>query len=279
MPTYRSSSLVPRLALTLAAFGFGLEPAFAADSASPSVQPPRPSVPSPIRTQSSAVTVDFAGGSVADFVAAAAKSGGASFNLIGEKADLATALPSFSLRDADPSSVAAALNLLLSQKGLSITQTGGVFVLTRGNPQVARDSGFESFQITPYLEYQSVDDIVGAIRAAWELNPANKAEALQIKYHPATNLLLASGSREALNTATRVVGSLRRSAPASAEGAKTVSTTTTDQRPRVPEIQKADPKEDAARIQQWTTEIERRRALRGPNNAAPPSTTTTTEKK
>src|SRR5688572_22556729 len=171
MPTSRFSSSGSRIALTLGAFCLWLEPAVAAD--------PESAAPAAARNQTNAVTVDFMGGTVADFVTAVSKSGGAPFNLVGEKTDLAAGLPPFSLRDADAQSVAGALNLLLSQKGLSINQTGRVFVLTRGNPQIARDSGFESFQLTPYLDYQSVEDIVGAIRAAWELNPVNKAEALQ----------------------------------------------------------------------------------------------------
>jgi hypothetical protein len=260
MPTYRFSTLTSRLARILTILCCALHIAVAAEPpASPApiaVRPPQPN----------AVTVDFGGGTVADFVTAASKSGGASFNLIGEKADLATTLPSFSLRDVEPSSVAGALNLLLSQKGLSITQTGGAFVLMRGNPQVARESAvFESFQLAPYLEKQSIDDIVGAIRTAWDLNPANKADALQLKYHPATSLLLVSGSRDAINTTVKVVAALKRAPAAKVAEDKELTAKAAPEAP----LQKPNSAAEAALMKQWTSEIERRRLERGPGSQPP----------
>jgi hypothetical protein len=54
------------------------------------------------------------------------------FNIIGEREDMQTKLPGFSLRNADPTGVASALNTLLTPRGLTLTPSGlGVYVLRK----------------------------------------------------------------------------------------------------------------------------------------------------
>jgi hypothetical protein len=196
-----------RFALTLGFATCFLGRAYAADTPPPVTKP-------------NVISVDFSGGTIAEFVALVAKSGGPSFNLIGEKADFAHVLPPFSVRDADIAAVANALNILLASKGLAIISSGGgggVYALMKGNapvPTAGRDPVlFDTFQLAPFLANQSVDDIVDAIRGAWELNPANKADALKIKYHPQTTLLLVSGNQAAINVASKVIDNLKRVPP------------------------------------------------------------------
>jgi hypothetical protein len=199
---------VLRFALTLGFVASLLSQASAANTPPPVAKP-------------NVISVDFPGGTIAEFVALVAKSGGSSFNLIGEKVDFACPLPPFSVRDADIAAVANALNILLASKGLAIIPTsggaGGVYALMKGNapvPTAGRDPVlFDTFQLAPFLANQSVDDIVDAIRGAWELNPANKADALKIKYHPQTTLLLVSGSQAAINVASKVIDNLKRVPP------------------------------------------------------------------
>ena len=159
-------------------------------------------------------TVDFPGGRVTDLLAAVAKTG-ASFNVIGEKIDLMTEIPPFSVRNVTAEILAPALNQLFAPRGLFLGNTSNfsnqVYLLTKKRPdQPSRPSFFNSYQLTPYLEQQSIDDIVDAIQTAWSLDPAIKATSPQLKYHPATSILFVSGTPEALGTAQQVIYSLKR---------------------------------------------------------------------
>lgn len=158
------------------------------------------------------ISVDFPGGSVAQLVAAVNKPDGHAFNLLGETEDLATRLPAFSVRNVNPSAFAMALRQLLEPRGITVMPEGpDLFVLRKVATMVRREPvAFESFQLSPYLDKQSVEDIVSAMRTAWELNPANKPEELQLKFHPATRLLLASGSADAIRVASKVLSTLSR---------------------------------------------------------------------
>lgn len=162
--------------------------------------------------------IDFPGGSIDQLVKSISTAGGGTFNVVGEKADLATEIPAFSLRNADGESLANALSQLVVPRGLNIIRAPGpnfgpkgptnfpIYVLVKRN---AIDRPMtKSFQVGPYLDKQSVDDIVVAIRTLWELNPGNRPEALQIKYHPPTKLLLVSGTPEAIMAAAEVISNL-----------------------------------------------------------------------
>jgi hypothetical protein len=163
-------------------------------------------------TSAPTVSIDFAGGSVADFLAVLKKNG-TNFNLLANPEDLATPLPAFSIRNTLPTQFARALSQLISSRGFSIEQSGSgpigldpVFVLVRQSP-TARVS-FESFQMEPYLQKQSIQDIIDAIRLAWSMNPAHRPDDLQLKFHPATKLLLVAGPSEAIQQAKQIVSSL-----------------------------------------------------------------------
>lgn len=171
------------------------------------------------------VTVDFPGGTAAALIAAIARANGESgFNVVGEKVDLAIELPPFSVRNADPGALAFALNGILQSRGYILSANyrvlpgqSSVFTLRKLFPhEVQQDPRllpqFQSFQLATYLEQQSIDDIVGAIRAAWELDPSQKADALRIKFHPATGVLLVSGPSQGIVVVQSVLGQLRRSA-------------------------------------------------------------------
>jgi hypothetical protein len=163
--------------------------------------------------------VDFPGGSLDQLIKSISSANAAIFNVVGEKADLATTVPGFSLRNADSESLANALNQLIAPRGLNISRAPGpnfggrlglanspIYVLVRRSA-IDRPA-FDSFQLAPFLEKQTIDDIVMAIRTLWELNPANRPEALQLKFHPPTKLLLVSGTPEAIAVASRVISRL-----------------------------------------------------------------------
>src|SRR5687768_4647108 len=73
------------------------------------------------------ISVDFPGGPASVLVAAISKSDrDNSFNVIGEKTDLAIELPAFSVRNADPAALASALNGILQPRGYILAPTGRV---------------------------------------------------------------------------------------------------------------------------------------------------------
>lgn len=218
----RSRLLVPLLSGLLCAF-----PLYAANLPPEGTKPAPPEVlpqKSPIL-----IDIDFSGGTIAQFVTALSRENTGVFNLIGEKADLDSPLPPFSIRRADPNALAYALDTLLRPRGLTVTgsnlQFGGIYIVKKLPPDqippvfFGPKSTFLSIQLAPYLERQSVDDIVGAIRNAWALDPDHRPEQLRLQYHPATKLLLASGpNNEAGNIIGQVIGTLERSPPQSAKG-------------------------------------------------------------
>ena len=186
--------------------------------------------------------VDFPGGSLEQLVKSVSTADGAIFNVVGEKTDLAVTVPAFSLRNADGESLANALNQLIAPRGLNITRAQGpnivapgsrvqtnypIYVLVRRS--AIERAAFDSFQLAPYLEKQSIDDIVMAIRTLWELNPGNKPEALLLKFHPPTKLLLVSGTPEAIGVAGKVISTLGAS-PGGPGTVVTHSTLTDEQR-------------------------------------------------
>ena len=198
-------------------------------------------------------TVDFPGGTVTDLLAAIAKTG-AAFNVVGEKADLMTEIPPFSVRNVTPEILAPALNQLFSPRGLFLGNTSNygdqIYLLTKKRPdQPSRTSFFNSYQLTPYLEQQSIDDIVDAIQTAWALDPANKVASPQLKYHPATSILLVYGSPEAIGTAQQVISSLKRRPEAAADSAPSSAG-------------------ERTRQQKVSDEVQRRRELRQQNSPA-----------
>jgi hypothetical protein len=180
--------------------------------------------PTPIAAAASqrwpAVNVEFGGGTLGQLVALLNKSPDGSLNIVAEPGDLNATLPAFSVQNALPSSIVSALNQFLSPRGLTLVSSGvgvpagmkDVYIVRHGPATLGNHDSFESMQLAPYLEHQKVDDIVGAIRAAWELDPAHEPNALRLKFHPPTSILIVSGPSEAIMVAQKVVGTLRRTA-------------------------------------------------------------------
>jgi hypothetical protein len=170
------------------------------------------------------ISVDFPGGPASALVAAISKSDREnSFNIIGEVADLQIALPAFSVRNADPAALATALNGILQPRGYILAASGRVspahapvFTLRKMNPYESDQrqlAQLQSFQLAPYLEHQSVDDIIGAIRTAWELDPTRNPSTLRLKFHPPTGILLVSAPQEGIQMIHSVLKELRRTDP------------------------------------------------------------------
>ena len=167
------------------------------------------------------VNLDFPGGSLSKLLATISKAHEVSFNIIsaGNPTDLATEMPPFSLRNAPLATVAEVIHQLLYPRGLDLKYVGGetnsvvCVVSWREMPDASKHppaTEFESFQLAPYLAEQSVDDIVGAIRTAWELDPAHDRAALHVKFHPGTSILLVSGPHDGISLALSVIVSLKR---------------------------------------------------------------------
>ncbi|CAN5606973.1 hypothetical protein BH18VER1_BH18VER1_21820 [soil metagenome] len=159
------------------------------------------------------LTIDFPGGSIAQLVAKVSESGATPFNVIGEKADLATQLPPFSVRNAELTAVASALGRMLARHGFMLMAAtpdeNTVYTVNKSASVEVGPKAFKSFQMAPYLQSQPIDAIVDAIRVAWQLDAAHDPKALELKYHPATTLLLASGSSEAVALVGTVISSMK----------------------------------------------------------------------
>ncbi|MEO5959506.1 MAG: secretin N-terminal domain-containing protein, partial [Opitutaceae bacterium] len=189
-------------------------------------------------TEPRLISVNFPGGPFSALVAAADKNSASGFNVVGEKADLAVELPPFSIRNADASALANALDGLLQPRGYTLQQQSSraangpspVFFLRKRSAsdiayeqsQLAQRTGhFQSFQLGSYIGEQTVEDIVGAIRTAWELDPAHNSAALRLKFHPPTGILLVSGPPEGINLVQIVLSQLRRNSSPNGATART----------------------------------------------------------
>lgn len=166
------------------------------------------------------VSIDFPGGPLTKLLSMIGQNEKLSFNVIaGNAADLAVEVPPFAIRNADLGSFALVLHNVLEPRGYQFIPVGGrdgsfVCTLTRIEPsreEKLQQHQFESFQLAPYLEQQSVDDIVDAMRTAWELDPTHKPDALRLKFHPPTSILLVSGPYEAITLTRAVLIQLNRS--------------------------------------------------------------------
>ncbi len=178
---------------------------------------------SPVKTAEPVnINVDFPGGSMGKFLTAIGKVDGVSFNIItaGDTADFSKIeLPAFALRNTNLLTLFEVLRNLFEQRGFSLNLAGGgnpnslvcvVRSLENTKPQLAFPIQFLSFQLAPYLSEQSVDEIVGAIHTAWELEPTHGPDALHVKFHPGTTILLISGPAEGINLTRSVLAELKR---------------------------------------------------------------------
>ena len=168
------------------------------------------------------ISLDFPGGSLSKFIEMVTENRAVSFNIIGagNPADFAVVLPPFSLRNAELHAVANVLTSLLEPRFFSLRIAGAtpdsitcvltpIFRVTETAPKASNE--FASFQLAPYLGAQSVDEIVAAIRAAWELDPANTPELLRVKFHPGTAILLVSAPPQGISMARDIIVNLRHS--------------------------------------------------------------------
>lgn len=172
------------------------------------------------------LTIDSAGGTLREFIAATSVDSEVSLTLInaGETIDLEAPLPPFTLRNVSWGTVMEVLGNFLAARGLQLQHTGlgnvddaksVICVLRRVRPIAEPDRlaqpQFDSFQLAEQIhDTQTVDVIVDAIRSAWELDPTHDPKALLLKFHPATKMLFVSGPGPATTIARQVIGSLRK---------------------------------------------------------------------
>jgi|GEM_PF-5501826 len=173
------------------------------------------------------ISVDFPGGSLADFLVALSKSGSEPFNMIAPSDALALTVPQLSVRNVSPHNLALALDQLLVgylidfPKGEYEREGTPIFTIradpshrTEPKPERPKPERFMSYPINRYVLNQiPINQVIEAINTAWTLDPAHKSEDLKLKYHAATGILLVSSREEsALKTADQVIGSLREQA-------------------------------------------------------------------
>ncbi len=167
------------------------------------------------------------GGTVRELLSILSAGSEAKLTLInaGEAADLEIVLPAFELNNASWNMVIEVLSNFVATRGLILKIAGSdgptldasgsvVCVMRRADSAEGRrspETRFESYQLSEYLDTnQTVDVIVDAIQTAWKLNPANDPDALRVKFHPGTKLLLVTGSANATLVATQVIKGLHK---------------------------------------------------------------------
>ncbi len=170
------------------------------------------------------INVDFPGGTLAQLLASINSSESAPFNLIASKEVLALPLPAFALRNVSPRDLAMAIDWLLDGYIIDLPAENpdrdGLPVFTvrvnpdRINPSSEQAEGaskperFQSFPISALGGRFPVEEVVSTLNAAWTIDPSHRPEALRIKYHAATGILLVS-SRE--GAALEIVNAVMRS--------------------------------------------------------------------
>lgn len=165
------------------------------------------------------ISLDFPGGTLGEFIAMLNKTK-SPINLFADKAEQEVQVPALTLRNVNGRDAGNAMAGWLRSRGFTLGSSGQAYDLdgSLGNPvywvvadQTAPDHSrlFAPFQLWQQLEYQSIDDIVAAIRNAWELDPAHNPADLKLKFHPPTTVLLVVGPNQAIEIATRVIGSLK----------------------------------------------------------------------
>jgi hypothetical protein len=182
-----------------------------AASSTPAAQPPVWTPPKP-----ELMTIDFPGGTLGQLIAVLNKAK-SPFNMIAEKSDQDVEIPAFSLRNVHAQAVADAIGQWLFAKGYVLgsrgwndgSQGNPVYFISKDPKAKQTSSSFIPFQLWPQLEYQSIDDIVAAIRAAWDLDPAHTPSDLKLKFHPPTSVLLVVGPPQAIEVAQRVIAALK----------------------------------------------------------------------
>jgi hypothetical protein len=163
------------------------------------------------------MSLDFPGGTLSEFIALLNKTK-SPINLMADKAEQDVQLPAITLRNVNGQDVGLAMAQWLRSRGLTLGSSGQFYTPGAGNPVYfvttdpagpGRFQSFAPFQLWQQLEYQNIDDIVAAIRNAWELDPAHNPADLKLKFHPPTTVLLVVGPNQAIEIATRVIGSLK----------------------------------------------------------------------
>jgi hypothetical protein len=204
------------------------------------------------------LNVEFPGGTISELLASLPKNKALPFNLVGEKEDLATQLPPLSLASVTPETLFSAINKFLHPRGLGISQTRAsnyepfgrstVYILERIvrpeaglSPTAAR---FRSYPLHDYLtETQTIDAITDAMREAWQMMPNAKSDALVLKFHPGTQLLLVSAPPEAIGVVESIISKL-------------------PSKTRINTMPLSTPGDEARRLDMVAEEVRTRRALR-----------------
>lgn len=172
--------------------------------------------------------ITFAGGELSALIKQLKEDRRASLNiLVGGDVPVTTDVPAFSVRNASVSDVAAALDLLLSEKRIAVVVTGkdpsaDPILVFKYNAAPLEREAFACRDLSGYFEKKapanvgegrnkvySLDEIVGIINEAYELQFGRKPGSdLKFKYNPDSKLLFIVGSRQAVDTAQQTLDTL-----------------------------------------------------------------------
>ncbi|MBE2212993.1 MAG: hypothetical protein IAE82_03910 [Opitutaceae bacterium] len=157
----------------------------------------------PQKTPVVGVDLDFPGGALGDLADLLRKdaTGTCRLNLIVDPQFRKLTVPAIHVRNAGAYALSEALDRMLRPQGAAVEALGPggsgdpVFVLVPVQANEIQEStrAFRSYAIAELLDRYTPEQIAGALRTAWELDPANDPTALLIKFHPETRLLFVAG--------------------------------------------------------------------------------------
>lgn len=163
------------------------------------------------RPEIKTISIDFPGGPMSKLVASLNKEELSVMQPVG----VDPVLPAFALREARVDAFVYALARLLEPQGYNFSLAGNMVganlaVLVKRDDRGSQ--GFASFQLESKINARSgrtADDVIAAIQMGCEFaNPGQPSSTLRFKYHPGTKLLFVSGTRQEIDVAHQVYGSL-----------------------------------------------------------------------
>jgi hypothetical protein len=190
-------------------------------------------VPNQDQSKLTSFDLDFPGGTPAELVAAIEKATGKPLNAIIPTDDANTQLPPLKMNDVDTPKLFSALETASIRRVAVSSGFGGSYseyALSYGfktsdspitdssiwyfhadkpsrPPLVSNDSVCRFFQLQSYLNHGfTVDDITTAIQTGWKM--AGITSPPELNYHKETNLLIAFGKPEQLQTIQNVLDTL-----------------------------------------------------------------------
>jgi len=165
----------------------------------------------PVPADPSFVSIDFPGGPLSKLVASLGGDKDTKLSII-QSAGLDPIMPAFSVHNVRVDAVIAALGQIVEPQGYTLRPVGPNLAVLARNDSLMRPPAFASFQLESKVNARSgrtAEEVIAAIQLGCEFaDPGRSPSTLRFKYHPGTKLLFVAGTRQEIDVAHQVFGSL-----------------------------------------------------------------------